>query len=93
MGQPVTVVERHATQRGIVCFEANRPLTGMGHLAYRSLADATGDSPADTAARLLFERGGVDGVHINANIITVDLQKGADSAGMRELLEDMFLYY
>ena len=93
MGQPVTVVERHASQRGVVRFEANRSITGMGHLHYASAVDATDDTPPDRLARLLFERGGIDGIHINSNIITIDLAKGADAEGIREMIEAMFLHY
>ena len=93
MGQPVTVIEKHARQRGIVRLEANRTLSGTGHKSYRSPQDVTGDSPADAVARQLFEQGKVDGVHINGNVITLDLKKGADSAGMKELVEDLFLHY
>ena len=93
MGQPVTVVERQASQRGVVRFEANRSITGMGHLHYASAVDAADDTPPDRLARLLFERGGIDGVHINSNIITIDLAKGGDAEGIRELIESMFLHY
>ena len=89
----MTVVERQASQRGVVRFEANRSITGMGHLHYASAGDAAEDTPPDRLARLLFERGGIDGVHINSNIITVDLTKGSDAEGIRELIESMFLHY
>jgi len=93
MGQPVTVIEKQASRRGIVRLEANRTLSGTGHMSYKSLGDAMGDTPADKVARLLFEQGKVDGIHINGNVITVDLKKGADSAGMKELIESLFLHY
>ncbi len=93
MGQPVTVVEKRASQRGVIRLEANRTLSGTGHLSYRGPSDVLGDTPADKVAQLLFEQGKVDGVHINGNVITIDLKKGADSAGMKELVESLFLYY
>ncbi|CAN5833085.1 hypothetical protein BH24ACT3_BH24ACT3_19040 [soil metagenome] len=93
MGQPVTVIEKPSVTPGLVRFEINRSLTGMGHERYRSRADATGDRPADELARRLFDRGGIDGVHINSNVITVDLSKGAGTDGLTELIEALFLFY
>jgi hypothetical protein len=93
MGQPVAVVQKPTRTPGIVRFEINRSLTGMGHERYRSAADATGDRPPDVVARLLFERGGVDGVHIFSNEITVDLSKGASADGIEELLRELFIHY
>jgi hypothetical protein len=93
MGQPVAVVQKPTRTPGIVRFEINRSLTGMGHERYRSGADATGDRPPDVVARLLFERGGVDGVHIFSNEITVDLSKGASAEGIEELLRELFIHY
>lgn len=93
MGQPVTVVEKRSPKPGLVRFEINRSLTGMGHERYRSPADATGDRPPDVLARRLFERGGVDAVHVYSNVITVDLAEGADGVGMRQLIEELFIHY
>jgi hypothetical protein len=93
MGQPITVVERPTTRPDAVRFETNRSLTGMGHERYRSAADAVGSRPPDELARRLFERGGVEGVHIYSNVITVDLAPGADGEGIGELIHDLFIYY
>jgi hypothetical protein len=93
MGQPITVVEKPTATAGIVRFEINRSLTGMGHERYRSLADATGHRPPDELARRLFERGGVDAVHVFSNIITVDLAKGSDGAGLLKVIENLFIHY
>ena len=41
MGQPITVTEKPTGRPGIVRFELNRTLTGMGHEHYASAADAT----------------------------------------------------
>ena len=38
MGQPITVVEKRGPA-GVVRFELNRSLTGMGHERFRSAAD------------------------------------------------------
>ena len=93
MGQDVTVVEKASSRPGMIRFETNRPLTGMGHERYASIDDVVGDRPVDHAARLLFETGQVDLVHIYGNLITVELARGATSQGLAELIEGMFTYY
>ncbi len=93
MGQPVSVVEKISATPGVVRFEANRSLTGMGHERYRSREDATGTRPPDELARRLFDTGQVAAVHVYSNMITVDLAKGAVADGLCEVVEDLFLYY
>jgi hypothetical protein len=93
MGQLVDVTEKPSTRAGMVRFEINRSLTGMGHETFRSLADAVGPRPAAMLARKLFETSRVESVHIFGNIITVDLLKGFDSAGLDEVIRDMYQYW
>jgi hypothetical protein len=93
MGQPITVTEKPTSQPGVVRLDLNRSLTGMGHERYRSAADAVGDRPPDVLARRLFEHGGVDAVHIYSNVITIDLSKGSTGAGLRDVVEDLFIHY
>lgn len=93
MGQPITVVEKPSARPGVVRFETNRNLTGMGHHSYGSGDDALGDSLADELARRIFERGGVDHLHIYANVLTVDLAKGADADNLHDLVSDFFVHY
>ena len=57
----------------MVRFELNRSISGMGHERYASIDDADGDRPVDRIARRLFEAGGIDRVHINSNVITLDI--------------------
>jgi hypothetical protein len=92
MGQPVTVLEKPSSIPGVVRFETNRPLTGMGHEIFRSEDDIVADRPADLVARAVFAHGGVKSVHLNGNVITVTLS-GGSSAGLKEALEDLFTYY
>src|SRR4051794_21654254 len=80
MGQPITVAEKPSATPGVVRFDLNRSLTGMGHERYRSRDDATGDRIVDELVRRLFDTGKVGGVHVYSNVITVDLLKGMDSA-------------
>jgi hypothetical protein len=94
MGQPVSVIEKPSSRPGVVRFEINRTLTGMGHERYRADRPVDGDRPPDELARRLFERGGIDAVHINSNVITLDLSKGSgDTGGIADIIEDLYTYY
>ena len=93
MGQPIVVIRKSTSTPGVIRFELNRSLTGMGHERYRSTADATGDRPPDVLARRLIEHGGVDGVHIYSNVVTVDLSKGSDGEGLDDLIENLYIHY
>lgn len=93
MGQPITVIEKPSVTPGTVRYEINRNLTGMGHERYRADRPVEGDRPPDELARRLFERGGIDAVHIYANVITVDLDEHRVADGIREIIEDLYLYY
>ena len=93
MGQPVTVIEKPSSQSGVVRFEINRTLTGMGHERYDVARPVEGDRPPDELARRLFERGGIDHMHINSNVITLHLQRGANTDGITEIISDLYTYY
>jgi len=93
MGQPVIVVQKTSATPGLVRFEINRSLTGMGHERYRSLDDTHGDRPPDVLARRLFEAGGVRSVHVYSNVITVTLSGEKDPEAVRQLIEQLFIHY
>lgn len=93
MGQSVTVVAKRSSNPGILRFETNRVLTGMGHERYRSVADIVADRPPDVLARRLFDNGGVDMVHVNGNNITVHISDPAEAAGITGVIEDLYLFY
>ena len=93
MGQPIVVKEKPSSNPGVVRFETNRALTGMGHERYRSTDEVWGERPPDELARRLFARGGVDQVHVNGNIVTVDLTKGFDADGIQRIIETLYLHY
>jgi hypothetical protein len=93
MGQPVTVIEKPSSQSGVVRFEINRTLTGTGHERYAVDRPVEGDRPPDELARRLFERGGIDHVHINSNVITLHLQRGANTDGITGIIADLYTYY
>ena len=93
MGQMVAVTEKPSSTPGVVRFEINRTLSGQGHERFRSVLDAHGATPSDELTRRLFGTGQVAGVHVYSNIITVDLEKGFDSAGLSDLVRDMYTYW
>ena len=93
MGQLIRVTERPGDKPGTAVFDLNRSLTGMGHERYKSAADAVRGRPVDELAQRLFEAGGVDGVHIYSNMVTVDLAPGATADGMEQIIRDLFTYY
>jgi hypothetical protein len=93
MGQPVTVIEKAAAAPGVVRFEINRSITGTGVERFADRAAAVEANPSAELARRLFDHGGVDGVTVTSNIITVNLTAGGSSAGLREIVEELFLYY
>jgi hypothetical protein len=93
MGQPVAVVEKPSTLPGVVRFEANRNLTGMGHERFTSDDEIVGVKPSAELARRLFDTGRVSGVHVYGNMITVDLEKGFDSDGLLDVVRDLYQYW
>jgi hypothetical protein len=93
MGQPITVDEKPSATPGVVRFELNRSLTGMGHERYPSREAASGERIVDELVRRLFDTGRVAAVHVYSNVVTVDLAKGLDSTGLGQVIHDLFIYY
>lgn len=93
MGQPVTVIQKATPDPSVVRFETNRVLTGMAGDRYRAGHDVVGERPPDELARRLFDRGGVESVHVAGNIVTVQLASGASPDGLLEVIEDLHLHY
>lgn len=93
MGQLVSVREKPSSTPGVVRYEINRSLTGMGHERYGSLEDIVLDRPVDAVARRLFEHGGVQAVHVNSSVITVYLSGGSTGEGIAEVIENLFRFY
>jgi hypothetical protein len=92
MGQPVTVIEKPSSRAGVVRYEINRVLTGMGHELYREAPTVGARRPADELARRLFARGGIRSVHINGSVITIELAS-SNTAGIIEIIESLYTYY
>jgi len=93
MGQPIVVTEKPAARPGVLRFELNRVLTGMGHERYLHGQPISGHRPPDELARRLFEHGGVDEVHVYANVVTVVVGRGHAGEGVKEIIESLYTYY
>ena len=93
MGQSIVVTEKPSFTPGVVRYETNRAFTGMGHEHYRAGEEVWGHRPPDELARRILARGGVSAVHVNANIVTVDLQKGRDAGGIKDIVENLYRFY
>ena len=93
MGQPVDVKQTAAGVPGRIRFELNRTLTGQGHERFTSAAQAIGPRPAAELARRLFSSGVVTGVHLFANIVTVDLAPGSRDGDLAQIVTDLHQYW
>ena len=93
MGQPVTVVEKRTNRPDVVRFETNRVLSGMAHEAFDSAERATRPTPVHELVRRLFAHGGVSRVHVNGNVITVQLTSASSGAGLKGVVEELYIYY
>ena len=93
MGQEVSVVEKPSPRPGVMRFETNRTLTGMGHERFSSMADAVGPRPAAALARQLLATGKVDSVYMYSNIVSVDVAKGFDAEGLGDVVRNMYQYW
>jgi hypothetical protein len=93
MGQIVNVVERHSVRPGIVRYDTNRALSGMGHDRYVAGQPIEDDRPVDELARRIFARGGIASIHVNGGMITVDLEKGHDADGIADIIRGLYTFY
>jgi len=94
MGQPINVVFTPSSKPGIYRFEVNRCLTGMDHERFRNDDEIIGDTPSDELARRLFSLGGIVGIHINSNMITVESDASEISTDeLIRIISDLHLFY
>ena len=93
VGQPVDVKQTTAGVAGRIRFELNRTLTGQGHEKFTSVSQAIGPRPAAELARRLFNSGAVLGVHIFANIVTIDLAPGSRDGDLAQIITDLHQYW
>jgi len=93
MGQPVAVAEKPTSRPGLVRFELNRSLTGMGHERYTGPEQVIGEKTSAELARRLFATGRVDAVHLYQNVVTVDVKKGFTPEGLGDVIENLYIYW
>lgn len=93
MGQSIVVNEKPSSNPGVIRFETNRALTGMGHERYVAGDEVWGERPPDELARRILARGGVARLQINGNVVTVDLEKGFSAEGLKEIIENLYRVY
>jgi hypothetical protein len=93
MGQLVGVVEKPSSSPGVVRFELNRSLSGMGHERFAAGNEIVAHTPSASLARQLIETGSVESVHIYGNMVTVDLAKGYGSEGLADVVREMYRYW
>ncbi len=92
MGQPVTFLRTTSPRPGIVRFELNRSLTGMGHERYRAGDEIAGNRPVDELARRLIATGKVKAVHVYASMVTAELDS-SDGADLGAVIAGLHTYY
>lgn len=92
MGQNVTFLRTSSPRPGIVRFELNRTLTGMGHERYRADQEILGDRPVDELARRMLGTGRLSAVHIHGSMVTAELAE-PDESGLEDVITDLYTYY
>ena len=92
MGQPVTFLSTTSPKPGVLRFELNRSLTGMGHERYSAGNEILGDRPPDVLARRVFESGEVESIHIYGSMVTVTLASN-DAGDLETVLRELYPYY
>ena len=92
MGQPVTLLRTESPRPGILRFELNRSLTGMGHERYAADEEILGDRPSDELARRLFAAGGGSAVHVSGSMVTVSLGS-TDEHDLASVIRELYTYY
>lgn len=92
MGQPVTLIRTSSPRPGIVRFELNRSLTGMGHARYDAGEEIVGADPAAELARRIIDQGGVAAVHIYGSMVTVHLAS-TEPADLAGVIGGLYTYY
>jgi len=92
MGQPVTLIKTASPRPGVVRFELNRSLTGMGHERYTAGVEILDDRPSDRLAKRLFEAGGVESIHIYGSVVTVELSS-TDQGDLEDVVRGLYTYY
>lgn len=92
MGQPVTFLSTTSPKPGVLRFELNRSLTGMGHERYRAGEEIRGTRPPDVLAGRIFEAGAVESIHMYGSMVTVHLAEN-EPGDLETVLRELYTYY
>ena len=92
MGQQVTFIRTTSPRLGVVRFELNRSLTGMGHESYRADDEIIGNRPPDVLARRIFELGNVASIHMYSSMVTVTLAT-TEQSDLESVVSELYTYY
>lgn len=92
MGQPVTFLSTSSPKPGVIRFELNRSLTGMGHERYSAGDEILYDRPPDVLARRIFASGDVESIHIYGSMVTVTLGS-TDPVDLDTVVRELYTYY
>ena len=92
MGQPVTFLRTSSPRPGIMRFELNRTMTGMGHERYRAGQEILGTRAVDELARRLLATGKLASVHIHGSMVTAELAE-SDPSDLEDVIADLYTYY
>lgn len=104
MGQPVKFLSTSSHRSGIVRFELNRTVTGMGHERYRADEEIIGTRFVDELAKRLLAVNKFTEVHIYGSVVTAVLKSNNDftahDLGTHDLgmtlnnaITDLYTYY
>ena len=92
MGQPVTFLTTTSPKPGVLRFELNRSLTGMGHERYRAGEEIRGNHSADVLASRIFAAGDIETIHMYGSMVTVYLASN-DPGDLETVLRELYTYY
>lgn len=99
MGQPIAVTRQSSPRPGVIRFDINRTLTGMGHERYKSPESIVDDRPPDELARRLFAAGGVKAIHMYSNVVTVQLESDKSTPSkdvierFADVIRSLYIHY
>lgn len=97
MGQPVAFLHTSSPRAGIIRFELNRTITGMGHERYQAGSEITGDRAVDVLAKRLLDTGELKTVHIYGSVITAELVDATATdigeSALEKAIVDLHTYY
>jgi hypothetical protein len=92
MGQPVTFLSTTSPKPGVLRFELNRSLTGMGHERYLAGDEILDTRPPDLLAARIFASGEVAAVHIYSSMVTVTMASNEPS-DLETVVRELYTYY